>query len=345
MLFNVHLCNHIILLQSGVGLRAQFCTLLEVWGGWELGCQLLTRNVSVTPRIEGSKYRWTWSTERKHRYASNVNGRERHSLCEWSDIHVWKKRVCDKKTTGGNLNKKNIYFFLFLPKAVFEHVYISTLPHSCTLVKQYKELTTKILSITFLILAFLTIHLGDHNVVNVLIILIVISQFLIKLLHLCLEDLLHGLLRESAHHLSRREIVIHSYKVTLMIHIKILLNISQEVPDIRLPCCLIVFMKSRSTSSVCTVVHTVFLTTTAVGTFNTLYFRQIHFEDLEGWSLVLIEKRISLLTDFIEHSFGKRGFSSIFLQNFEKCFCRSSSATYLLTEKEPFREWEIAHPR
>ena len=30
MLFNAHLCNHIILLQSGVGLRAQFCILLEV---------------------------------------------------------------------------------------------------------------------------------------------------------------------------------------------------------------------------------------------------------------------------------------------------------------------------
>jgi hypothetical protein len=90
---------------------------------------------------------------------------------------------------------------------VFEHVYISTLPHSCTVVKQYKELTTKILSITFLILAFLTIHLGDHGTVNVLINLIVISQILIKLLHLCLEGLLHGLLCESAHHLSLREIV------------------------------------------------------------------------------------------------------------------------------------------
>ena len=30
MLFNTHLCNHIILLQVVVGLRAQFCTLLEV---------------------------------------------------------------------------------------------------------------------------------------------------------------------------------------------------------------------------------------------------------------------------------------------------------------------------
>jgi hypothetical protein len=42
-------------------------------------------------------------------------------------------------------------------------------------VKQYKELTTKILSITFLILVFLTIHLGDPGTVNVLISLVVIS--------------------------------------------------------------------------------------------------------------------------------------------------------------------------
>jgi hypothetical protein len=126
--------------------------------------------------------------------------------------HMFERKSCNKKTTGGVLNIKNktIYFFLFLPKAVFEHLYISTLPHSCTVVKQYKELTTKILSITFLILAFLTIHLGDHGAVNVLISFVVISQLLIKLLHLCLEGLLHGLLRESAHHLSLREIVIHS---------------------------------------------------------------------------------------------------------------------------------------
>jgi hypothetical protein len=77
-------------------------------------------------------------------------------------------------------------------------------------VKRYKELTTKILSITFLILVFLTIHLGDHGTVNVLISLIVISQLLIKLLHLCLEGFclegfLHGFLHESAHHLILRE--------------------------------------------------------------------------------------------------------------------------------------------
>ncbi len=166
---------------------------------------------------------------------------------------------------------------------MFEHVYISTLLHSCTVVKQYKESTTKILSRPFLILVFLTINPSDHGPVNVLISLIVISQILIKLLHLCLEDLLNGLLRESVHHLSLREIVIHSHKVTLMIQIKIPLNIGQEVPDIRLPCCRRVFMKSRSTTSVSVVVHTVYLTTTTVGTFNTLYFRQIHFEDIQQY--------------------------------------------------------------
>jgi hypothetical protein len=77
-------------------------------------------------------------------------------------------------------------------------------------VKQYKELTTKILSITCLILAFLTINTSDHGPVNLLLSLVVISQLLIKLVHLSLEDLLHDLLRESAHHLSLREIVIHS---------------------------------------------------------------------------------------------------------------------------------------
>jgi hypothetical protein len=77
-------------------------------------------------------------------------------------------------------------------------------------VKQYKELTTKILSITFLILAFLTIYLSDRDEVNLLLSLIVISHLLIKLLHLCHESLLHGLLRVSEHHLSLGEIVIHS---------------------------------------------------------------------------------------------------------------------------------------
>ncbi len=96
-----------------------------------------------------------------------------------------------------------------IPKHTWSHTVSEPTPCSMT-VKQYKELTTKILSRTFFILAFLTIHLDDHGPVNVLISLVVISQLLIKLLHLCLEGLLHGLLRESAHHLILREIVIHS---------------------------------------------------------------------------------------------------------------------------------------
>ncbi len=43
-----------------VGLETQFCTLLDVWGGWDLGCWLLTRRLCTT-RIGGSKYRGPWS--------------------------------------------------------------------------------------------------------------------------------------------------------------------------------------------------------------------------------------------------------------------------------------------
>ncbi len=51
--------------------------------------------------------------KRKHRCASSVNGRESNSLCEWSDAHVWKKKVVIKKQRGGFKYKKNktIYFF------------------------------------------------------------------------------------------------------------------------------------------------------------------------------------------------------------------------------------------
>ena len=42
-----------------MGLETQLCTLLEVWGDWELGCWHLTRRL-CTPRIGDSKYRWPW---------------------------------------------------------------------------------------------------------------------------------------------------------------------------------------------------------------------------------------------------------------------------------------------
>jgi len=113
--------------------------------------------------------------------AASTDGRA--TLYVNGQSHMFERKIV-KKQRGGFKYKKNktIYFFLFLPKPVFEHVYISTLPHSCTVVKQYKELTTKILSITVLILAFLTIHLSDHDEVNLLLNLIVISQLLIKIL-------------------------------------------------------------------------------------------------------------------------------------------------------------------
>jgi hypothetical protein len=176
---------------------------------------------------------------RKEAYRENIDAHAastdgRATFYVNGQTHMFERKVVIKKTTGGfSINKKktiyfffsylkrylNMYtflkkqnhlFFLFLPKTVFEHVYISTLPHSCTVVKQYKELTTKILSRTFLILAFLTINPSDHGQVNLLLSLVVISQLLIKLLNLSLEGLLHGLLRESAHHLSLREIFIQS---------------------------------------------------------------------------------------------------------------------------------------
>ncbi len=65
--------------------------------------------------------------QRKCRCASSVNGRESNALCEWSGTHVWTKKSCNKKTRGVlNIKKQNHLFFLSLPKAVFEHVYIST---------------------------------------------------------------------------------------------------------------------------------------------------------------------------------------------------------------------------
>jgi hypothetical protein len=84
----------------------------------------------------------------------------RATLYANGQTHMFERKVVIKKQMGGFKYKKNksIYFFFTLPETVFEHVYISTLPHSCTVVKQYKELTTKILSRTFLILSFLTIN-------------------------------------------------------------------------------------------------------------------------------------------------------------------------------------------
>ncbi len=44
-----------------VGLRTQFWTLLEVWGGWELKRWRLTQKRLFTPRIGDSMYRWPWN--------------------------------------------------------------------------------------------------------------------------------------------------------------------------------------------------------------------------------------------------------------------------------------------
>ena len=54
MVFNAHLCNH-ILLESGGGTWTQFCTLLEVWV-LGVGMSTLGAQTVCTPRIGGSKY-------------------------------------------------------------------------------------------------------------------------------------------------------------------------------------------------------------------------------------------------------------------------------------------------
>ncbi len=118
--------------------------------------------------------------ENANAQAASTDGRA--TLYANGQAHMFERKRCNQKQRGGlNIQKQNHLFFLFLPKAVFEHVYISSLPHSCTVVKQYKESTTKILSITFFILAFLTINPSDHGPVNLLLSLVVISQLLIKL--------------------------------------------------------------------------------------------------------------------------------------------------------------------
>ncbi len=59
-----------------VGLETHFCALLEVWGGWDLGCWLLTRKrrlfrqVIINPYHTyhdsiDAKYRTTWSRGEK----------------------------------------------------------------------------------------------------------------------------------------------------------------------------------------------------------------------------------------------------------------------------------------
>ncbi len=58
--------------------------------------------------------------------AASTDGRA--TLYANGQMHMFERKVVIKKQRGGFKYKKNktIYFLLFLPKAVFEHVYIST---------------------------------------------------------------------------------------------------------------------------------------------------------------------------------------------------------------------------
>jgi hypothetical protein len=56
--------------------------------------------------------------------ATSTDGRV--TLYMDDETHMFVKRCNKKKQRGGLKLTKNIYFFLFPPKAVFEHVYIST---------------------------------------------------------------------------------------------------------------------------------------------------------------------------------------------------------------------------
>ena len=69
-----------------------------------------------------------------------------------------------------------------------------------------------------------------------------------------------------------------------MIKENVALDTSQEGP------CLDFFMESGSVSGIISVVHVMSWTTTIIITLGSLYFSQIHFEDLEVWSLVHVEQ-------------------------------------------------------
>jgi hypothetical protein len=57
--------------------------------------------------------------------ATSTDGRV--TLCANGHTHMFGRKVVIKNNGGLlNIKKQNQIFFLFLPKAVFEHVYIST---------------------------------------------------------------------------------------------------------------------------------------------------------------------------------------------------------------------------
>ncbi len=108
-----------------------------------------------------------------------------------------------------------------------------------------------------------------------------------------MKDLLHKLV----YLISVRIIIIHRHKITLMIEKNTSLYTSQE------SLYFVFFVKPGSTSGIITVtvvVHTVCWSTITISSLGSLNFRQIRFEHLESRTLVLVEERNSVMTNFVE---------------------------------------------
>ncbi len=97
-------------------------------------------------------------------------------------------------------------------------------------------------------------------------------------------------------------------------------------------------------SGIISVVHVMSWTTTIIIALGSLYFSQIHVEDLEGWSLVLVEKLNSVLTNFVD-TFFVSVVSETFFSRILNVLRKSSSVTYRPTGNEPSRGSGTGHLR
>ena len=104
-----HLCNH-ILLESVVGPGAQLCTLLE---GWVLGVGMSTFGAQtvLTPRIGGSKYRWSGACRCLFRS---------HGLLDWSTLSLSdnKKKHTFQTLVQDHCKKNQIVSFKYIKNNV-----------------------------------------------------------------------------------------------------------------------------------------------------------------------------------------------------------------------------------
>ena len=116
VLFNKHLCTHELV----VGLGTQFCTLFEVWGGWELGCWLLTRKLSVrrgsgVPSTDGPRG-WLHTTEIRTRVSLGHRIRRSPVQIPWTTRLVHNFWVTIKHTQP--IRCSRTLFVLFHPRLV-----------------------------------------------------------------------------------------------------------------------------------------------------------------------------------------------------------------------------------